>query len=78
MTEEGWLKSYTPWSMIDSLDAKRFDRKLRLFAAACCRRLLLGPALLMLPAVSGLAGEASVCPLQYGSIGRAGPSRLGE
>jgi hypothetical protein len=41
MTEQEWLTSPRPWEMIEAVDWRRSgaaDRKLRLFACACCRQ----------------------------------------
>jgi hypothetical protein len=41
MTEQEWLASATPWGMIEAVAWPRTeaaDRKLRLFACACCRQ----------------------------------------
>jgi len=39
MTEWEWVKIEAPWGMIGFLRGQPSDRKLRLFACACCRRL---------------------------------------
>jgi hypothetical protein len=39
LTETGWLASTDPTVMLDFLLGKASERKLRLFACACCRRL---------------------------------------
>jgi hypothetical protein len=39
-TEEAWLKSTTPHSLLLTLKGKRMPRQRRLFAVACCRRWL--------------------------------------
>jgi len=37
MTEDEWLLSKRPWSMLSSIMQGPSDRKLRLFAVACCK-----------------------------------------
>jgi hypothetical protein len=37
MTEQEWSESTDPWKMLDFLKGRASDRKLRLFAVACCR-----------------------------------------
>src|SRR5262245_47911988 len=38
MTEAEWISAVEPGTMLDYLDGKVGDRKLRLFACACCAR----------------------------------------
>ena len=39
MTEQAWLASADPEKLLGFLRGKASDRKLRLFAVACCREL---------------------------------------
>src|SRR5690349_12323659 len=39
MTEEEWLSCKNLWQLFEQLDPRVYDRKLRLFAAACCRQI---------------------------------------
>src|SRR5689334_18407589 len=39
MTEEDWLKSRDPKPMLDFIRGRTSDRKLRLFAVACCQQI---------------------------------------
>jgi hypothetical protein len=38
MDEASWLAGTDPWRMLDFLSGKTSERKLRLFACACCRQ----------------------------------------
>src|SRR5262249_11585523 len=60
MDEDEWLAREDPAEMLDSLGADPSERKLRLFACACCRRLwgrLDGPSRRALAAGERFADE---------------------
>ena len=38
MDADAWEKTHDPGTLIGHLDPQQYDRKLRLFAVACCRR----------------------------------------
>src|SRR4051812_5355638 len=65
MTEAEWLTSKTPIQMLGGIRATASDRKLRLFAGACCRRiwpLLVLPVPHVLPrAAAQRAVEVAEC-----------------
>src|SRR5262245_10697646 len=72
MTEQKWLQSTAPKPMLKFLERKPSERKLRLFAVACCRRishLIIDPS--SQPAVDvaeqfaeGLVSESEVSPIR--------------
>jgi hypothetical protein len=70
MSELEWLTSRDPWRMLAFLEPRASDRKLRLFAVACCHRALsLG---------SSLAQRALVDTAEHCAEGSLGEDRFEE
>jgi hypothetical protein len=68
MTEQEWLACMHPRPMLDFLSGKASERKLRLFAVACCRRVW--------PQLTGPSGREAVERSERFADGQAGPEEL--
>jgi hypothetical protein len=68
MTEQEWLACMHPRPMLDFFSGKASERKLRLFAVACCRRVW--------PQLTGPSGREAVERSERFADGQAGPEEL--
>jgi hypothetical protein len=73
MTEQEWLACADPTPMLEFLRGKASDRKLRLFACACCRN----PVWMMLDRDEAVIRTIEDCADKWAGVGSFHPANFG-